>query len=220
VIVATVAFGMGIDRSDVRLVVHAGDAEEPRGLPAGDRARRPRRAARRVPAALLGGRRGEVAFADGTQRRRGRRRRRVVAGAAGVAAGDAALRRRRPLPAPAISEYFGQAYDEPNCGACDVCLDELVEIDDGHVLAQKILSAVVRTGQRFGSSHVIDVLRGSRGETVLQRGHDQLPTFGVCKGVPAGLLGNYIDQLIDAGCWCAATASTRRCRSAPRRWPC
>ncbi len=44
---------------------------------------------------------------------------------------------------------------------------------------------------------MIDVLRGSRGEKVLQRGHDKLPTFGVCKGVPAGLLGNYIDQLID-----------------------
>jgi ATP-dependent DNA helicase RecQ len=99
----------------------------------------------------------------------------------------------------ALSEYFGQDYDKPNCGACDACLDELQPVPGGGVIAQKILSAVARTGQRFGSSHVIDVLRGSRGEKVLARGHDQLPTFGACADVPAMRLGNYIDQLVDLG---------------------
>ena len=99
----------------------------------------------------------------------------------------------------AISEYFGQRYDEPNCGACDVCLDELEEVEGSHELAQKILSAVARTGQRFGGAYVIDVLRGSRNEKVLARGHDQIPTFGLCKDVPAGRLGNFIDQLVDQG---------------------
>jgi ATP-dependent DNA helicase RecQ len=67
------------------------------------------------------------------------------------------------------------------------------------VIAQQILSAVARTGQRFGSSYVIDVLRGSKNEKVLQRGHDSLPLFGLCAAVPAMRLGNYIDQLVDDG---------------------
>jgi ATP-dependent DNA helicase RecQ len=96
-----------------------------------------------------------------------------------------------------LSEYFGQDYNEPSCGACDVCLNELDLVPDSHVTAQKILSAVARTGQRYGASYVIDVLRGSKNEKVMQRGHNEIPTFGLLKDLPAMRLGNFIDQLID-----------------------
>jgi len=80
-----------------------------------------------------------------------------------------------------------------------VCLKELESVPDAHVVAQKILSAVVRTGQRFGMRHVIDVLRGSRTQNVVDRGHDTIPTFGLLKDFSASTLANFVDQLIDAG---------------------
>ncbi len=205
VVVATVAFGMGIDRSDVRLVVHAA---MPKSLEAYQQ--ETGRAGRDgLPAECL------LLYSAGDAVKW----RSLMERSAAEGEGDAdALRAQLALLADMqrfaggvrcrhkqISAYFGQDYDEPNCGACDVCLDELEEVPDSQILAQKILSAVVRTGQRFGSRHVIDVLRGSRNERVLQRGHDQLPTFGVCKGTPAGLLGNYVDQLVDAG-WLVRSA--------------
>jgi ATP-dependent DNA helicase RecQ len=199
VVVATVAFGMGIDRSDVRLVVHAAmpkslehfQQETGRagrdGLPAeclllysaADAARWRSVMSRSADEG------GTDAAAVETQLALLQHMQRF--------AGRARCRHR------ALSEYFGQDYAPASCGACDVCLDELEQVPDGHVIAQKILSAVVRTGQRFGASHVIDVLRGSRGEKVVARGHDRIPTFGLCADLPASRLGNYIDQLVDAG---------------------
>ena len=197
VVVATVAFGMGIDRSDVRLVVHAAmpksiehyQQETGRGgrdgLPA--ECLLLYSAADAAKWRMLTQRRGDEGGADPEA---------VKAQLALLQemqrfAGRARCRHR------ALSEYFGQAYTEENCGACDVCRKELEQVPGGHEIAQKILSAVARTGQRYGGSYVVDVLRGSRNEKVLQRGHDQLPTFGLLKAVPAMQLGNYIDQLID-----------------------
>ncbi len=59
----------------------------------------------------------------------------------------------------ALSEYFGQSYEAPRCGACDICLGEFEEFEEGTIAAQMILSCVARVGQRFDVGHVVDVLR-------------------------------------------------------------
>jgi ATP-dependent DNA helicase RecQ len=73
--------------------------------------------------------------------------------------------------------YFGEVMDD-DCGNCDVCLDP-PQLYDGSVVAQKALSAVFRTGQRFGVGHAVDVIRGHATEKVAQWGHDQLSVFGI-----------------------------------------
>jgi ATP-dependent DNA helicase RecQ len=96
-----------------------------------------------------------------------------------------------------LLNYFGEEYGE-GCGNCDTCL-EPVESWEGTTEAQMALSAVYRTGQRFGQGHVIDVLRGTRTSKVASWGHDRLSTFGVGSDLDRRTWQSVIRQLVAAG---------------------
>jgi ATP-dependent DNA helicase RecQ len=80
-----------------------------------------------------------------------------------------------------LLKYFGEDYKEEKCGMCVNCISEKIEIRDLTIEAQKFLSCVARTGQKFGAGHVIDVLRGSENEKVLSYRHHELSTYNIGK---------------------------------------
>ncbi len=78
-----------------------------------------------------------------------------------------------------LLEYFGEDYDQKNCGMCDNCEEKSKELTDITIPAQKFLSCIKRTGEYFGAAHIIAVLRGSKRKKVLEQNHDQLSTYGI-----------------------------------------
>ncbi len=97
----------------------------------------------------------------------------------------------------AILHYFGQHAEKENCGACDICLSELRGLGDALIIAQKILSSVVRQGERFGADYTAGVLTGSREDRILANGHDRLSTYGLLKDATRSAVRDWIEQLAD-----------------------
>jgi ATP-dependent DNA helicase RecQ len=95
-----------------------------------------------------------------------------------------------------LVEYFGQRYDAAECGACDLCLGDTDPLPDALVVAQKILSCVARVQERFGVGHVISVLRGEDNEKVRKFGHQQLSTYGLLKDRSTADVRDWIHQLL------------------------
>jgi len=100
-----------------------------------------------------------------------------------------------------ILEYFGEKYEQENCGACDNCLrkEDDSQKFDGTIIAQKMLSCVYRLNQRFGMNYVIDVLRGSQSERIFQNGHQDLPTYGIGEKIPRKRWITFAQELIRLG---------------------
>ena len=111
---------------------------------------------------------------------------------------EAALCRRQSL-----LTYFGEA-SEP-CGHCDLCRDG-ASLYDATVEAQKVLSAAVRTGERFGAAHLADVLMGEATDTIRRHGHDSLKTFGIGKDKSKRTWQTIVRQLFAAGALTEASA--------------
>ena len=173
VVVATIAFGMGIDKPDVRFVAHL---DLPKSLEAyhqeTGRAGRDGEPADAWMAYGLGDLvrlRGLIESSESPEERKRVERRKLDLL---LAFCEVSTCRRQSL-----LRYFGENRNEP-CGNCDTCL-EPVETWDATVAAQKLLSAVHRTGQRFGAQHLVDVVLGRTTDKIQRFGHALLPTFGV-----------------------------------------
>jgi ATP-dependent DNA helicase RecQ len=193
VMCATIAFGMGIDRPDVRWVVHLDLPKSPESwyqeIGRAGRDGLPARALLLYGAGdiALGRHRIEESPASAEQKRIERQRLEAM-----VAIAEAASCRRQIL-----LRCFGEP-EAPPCGNCDVCLSP-PKLFDGTVAAQKLLSAVLRTGRRFGVAHVVDVLRGKLTDKVAQFSHDRLPTFGVGKDLSDFAWRGVARQLVAQG---------------------
>lgn len=231
-IVATIAFGMGIDRSNIRFVLHTG---MPKSIEAYQQETgRAGRDGLEAECVLLYSAQDVMTWKSLVEKSA------HEAAAAGTPVSpDYILAANRHLDDidqfargvvcrhRALVEYFGQRYQPPppvepapgteiesptlaldaaadaappqSCNACDHCLGDTEPVPDALMIAQKILSAVARTEQRFGAGHVISVLRGENTEKNRQFRHDQLSVFGLLRDRSKNDLRNFIDQLIGQG---------------------
>lgn len=176
VMVATIAFGMGIDKPDVRFVAHLDLPKSVEGYyQETGRAGRDGQAANAWMAYGLGDVVQQRRMIEGSEAQAQFKRIASTKLDALLALCEATTCRRVRL-----LEYFSEAATSTACGNCDVCLNP-PQVWDGTVAAQKALSCAFRTGQRFGAGHLIDVLRGNDTERMRQWGHDKVSTFGIGK---------------------------------------
>jgi ATP-dependent DNA helicase RecQ len=195
IIVATVAFWMGIDKPDVRFVIHAGlpKAVENYQQEAG-------RAGRDgLPAEC------HLLYTQGDY---DTWRRLMSKSEADREALDHMLEKlddmwafcqKRTCRHQALVEYFGQSLEQNSCNACDHCLGNFQPVSDALVVGQKILSCVLRLKEGFGTTYTADVLSGSKKEDIFQRRHDELSTYGLLKERRSREIRDWICQLITQG---------------------
>ena len=194
IIVATVAFGMGIDKSNVRAVIHTG---MPKSLEhyQQESGRAGRDGLEAECSLFWSG--GDYGIWKS-----------ILANTESDQARDIALSKLNAMydyctgltcRHRALVNYFGQDLEGTSCGACDVCLGEISSMDGALEIAQKILSYVVRLHERFGADYTAAVLTGSRDRRILERKHDSLSTYGLLSDLPKNTTRGWIEQLAGQG---------------------
>ncbi|MCX6353800.1 MAG: DNA helicase RecQ [Candidatus Aureabacteria bacterium] len=194
IIIATIAFGMGIDKPNVRYVVHTG---------------MPKTIEHYQQESGRAGRDGLEAecclFYSGADYGIWK----SIMGAMEPDAKEISIRKLNDIYRyctgvmcrhRAILNYFGQDTAGDNCAACDVCLGGLDCMEESQVVGQKILSCIVRLEERFGGDYTASVLIGSRDQRILENGHETLSTYGILAEFAKRVVRDWIEQLAAQGC--------------------
>lgn len=193
IIVATIAFGMGIDKSNVRYVVHTGMPKSPENYQQ-ESGRAGRDGLEAECVLLYSG--GDYAIWKHFTREMSPEAQQIAMAKLTQIASycNNGLCRHR-----ALVNYFGQDYERENCGACDICLGLVAMIDEPLQTAQKILSCVLRLEQQFGAGYTAQVLTGSRDARLLENHHDALSTYGLLQDRPQRTVLDWTEQLVGQG---------------------
>lgn len=198
VVVATIAFGMGIDRSNVRFVLHIA---LPKSLEhfQQETGRAGRDGLEAECVLLYSG--GDVISMRSIIQKSAEEAldKSFVPGVLKHLDAMDRFARGAVCRHKGLVEYFGQPYDRPSCGACDLCLGDFEEVPDTNTVAKKLLSCVARVKERFGIGHVLSIVRGKETENVRKWGHEKLTTFGLLSDHSEQDLRDWIYQLIGQG---------------------